>query len=237
MGLLPVIQHPTFHLTLPSTQQKINYRPFLVKEEKILLIAQSSGDQSDIVKAVKQVVSNCIVDKDIDVNNFTTYDLEYFFIKLRAKSVQNIISLTYRDNEDDQLYDVEVNLDNVEVMVPEVVSNVVVVDEGSSLKLRHPKVSLIDDAGEIANGVDFNFFIIQSCIDKIILNNEEHDPSEYSTENLAEYIENLPVPVYQHIQKFIDAMPRVEHVISYTNSNGKKVEITLKTLTDFFMLG
>ena len=89
MGL-PKVLHPTFSLVLPSTKQTIHFRPFLVKEEKILLIAQASEDKSDIVKAIKQVVQNCIVEDNIDVNDFTTFDLEYFFIKLRSKSVQKI---------------------------------------------------------------------------------------------------------------------------------------------------
>lgn len=236
MGL-PVIQHPAFALTLPSTKQRVEFRPFLVKEEKILLVAQTSGDQGDIVRAVKQVVSNCILTDSINVDTFTTYDLEYFFIKLRSKSVQNVIKLTYRDRDDDLPYDVEVDLDQVEVKQNEFVEPKVAIDEKAGLLLRYPKVNILDNAKDIDNGVDFNFFILQSCIDKIYNDGKTHDPSEFSKEELKEFVDSLPVPVYQQIQKFIDAMPRIEHIVSYTNSNGKKVEITLRTLTDFFSLG
>ncbi len=236
MGL-PVIQHPVFTLTLPSTKQTVNFRPFLVKEEKMLLVAQSSGEASDIIRAVKQVVANCILTESINVDDFTTYDLEYFFIKLRSKSVQNVIKLTYRDRDDDKLYEVEVDLETVEVKQQEEIINKVEIDDKSGILLRYPRVNILNGAENIENGVDFNFFILHACIDKIYNEGVTHDPSEFSKEELQTFVESLSVPVYQQIQKFIDAMPRVEHVVSYTNSNGKKVEIVLKTLTDFFTLG
>lgn len=236
MGL-PVIQHPVFFLTLPSTGQRVEFRPFLVKEEKLLLIAQSSGDQGDIIRAVKQVVANCILTESVNVEDFTTYDLEYFFIKLRSKSVQNIIKLTYRDRDDDQLYEVEVDLEQVEVKQQEAIDPHITINDKSGLLLRYPRVSVLNSTGDIADGVDFNFFIMQACIDKIYNEGSTHDPSEFSKEELQEFVDSLPVPVYTQIQKFIEAMPRVEHTISYTNTNGKKVDIVLRTLTDFFTLG
>lgn len=235
MGL-PVIQHPVFNLTLPSTQQKIHFRPFLVKEEKILLIAQSSGEQADVLQAVKQVITNCITDPDVNVNDFTTYDLEYFFIKLRSKSIQNIIKLVYRDNEDDQLYDVQVDLEEVEVKKGPEISDVLEVNDRTKIKLKHPRISLMNQAEEL-DGVDFNFFIVQSCIDKIIVDDIGHDPSIYSLAELTEFVDNLPVPAYQHIQQYIESMPKIEHEVKYTNSTGKEVRIVLRTLTDFFTLG
>lgn len=234
---LPVIQHPVFSLTLPSTQQTVHFRPFLVKEEKILLVAQSSGDQTDVLRAVKQVITNCITDENVNVDDFTTYDLEYFFIKLRSKSIQNIIKLVYRDNEDDQLYDVHVDLEEVEVKRGSEVSDTFEINEGCKIKLRHPRLEIINQADSLEEGVDFNFFIIQSCIDKVIVNDIAHDPGQYSKEELAEFVENLPVPAYQHIQQYIDSMPKIEHEIKYTNSTGREVKIVLRTLTDFFTLG
>lgn len=236
MGL-PVISHPTFSLVLPSTQQKITFRPFLVKEEKILLIAQSSEDQVDIIRAVKQVVSNCITDSSISVDDFTTFDLEYFFIKLRAKSVQNVINLSYRDNEDNKVYEIAVNLDEVEVKQEKVVDNKIETTPTSGIILRYPKVSIMNAAEMIEDAVEFNFFIMQACIDKIYSDGQEYNPDNFSKEEVREFIDSLDVTTYQKIQEFIEAMPRLEHTISYTNSNGKKVDIVLKTLTDFFTLG
>jgi hypothetical protein len=233
---LPVIQHPVFSLTLPSTKQK-DFRPFLVKEEKILLVAQASGEQGDVVRAVKQVVANCILSKDVRVDDFTTFDLEYFFIKLRSKSVQNVIKLTYRDREDDKLYEVDVDLEQVEVKYPdEMIKKVKVTDE-VSLALRYPRVHIIDTMTGVDNDVDFNFLIMRACIDKIIVNGVEQDPSESTEEELQQFVDSFSVPVYQQLQQHITSMPKIEHTVSYVNSNEKKVEITLRTLTDFFSLG
>lgn len=236
MGL-PVIQHPTFFLTLPSTQQRVSFRPFLVKEEKILLIAQSSEDQTEIVKAIKQVINNCITDENVNVEDFTTFDLEYFFIKLRAKSVQNMIELQYRDNEDKKVYTVEVDLDQVEVTRPAVVSNIIDVSPTSTITLRYPRLSVMAEVEKLSNIVDFNFTIMQACIESIHDNNTIYKTSDFTQEEVKQYLDDLDVKTYQKIQEFIEAMPRVEHTVGYTNSEGKEVKIVLKTLTDFFTLG
>lgn len=236
MGL-PVLTHPTFSLVLPSTQQKIAFRPFLVKEEKILLIAQSSEEPGEIVRALKQVIANCITEENVNVDTFTTFDLEYFFIKLRARSVQNVITLSYRDNEDSKVYDIEVNLDDIEVKYPKQVSNIVEVSPTSSIKLKYPQLSIMSEVEKINDAVDFNFAIMQACIESVTDNEITHNTSDFSSEEVRQFLESLDVKTYQSIQEYVEAMPRVEHVIGYTNSNGKEVKITLKTLTDFFTLG
>ena len=236
MGL-PILKHPTFSLVLPSSQQTVVFRPFLVKEEKILLVAQAGGDQADIVRAIQQVISNCIVTEGIDVENFTTFDLEYFFIKLRSKSVQNIIELQYKDNEDQKIYTVEVDLDQVEVVKDKEAKSKIEITATSGLNLRYPRLSIMDDVKNLDNAVDFNFAIMQACIETIYDGDTVYNPSDFSSDELKEYIDSLDVKTYQNIQLFIEAMPRVEHVVQYTNSNGKEVKITLKTLTDFFTLG
>lgn len=236
MGL-PLIQHPVFSLTLPSTQQKINFRPFLVKEEKILLIAQASGDQGDIVRAIKQVITNCITDENVNVETFTTFDLEYFFIKLRAKSVQNIITLSYKDNDDEKIYDIEVDLNEVEVVTDKVASNRIETSQTSGIMLRYPQISIMNSVESINDPVEFNFAIMQACIESIYDGDNLYKTSNFTRDEVREYLDSLDVKTYQSIQQFIEAMPRVEHTIGYTNSNGKEVKIVLKTLTDFFTLG
>lgn len=236
MGL-PIVSHPTFYLTLPSTQQNISFRPFLVKEEKILLVAQAGGDQADIVRAIKQVISNCITTPNVDVDKFTTFDLEYFFIKLRAKSVQNLITLSYRDNEDNKVYDVEVNLDEVEIKRDKEASDVINVSPTTTIKLRYPQISIMDKVEDIEDPVEFNFAIMQACIDTVTDNGQVFNVSEFTTEEVREFLDSLDVKSYKDIQTFIEAMPHIEHVITYRNSNDKEVKIVLKTLTDFFTLG
>ncbi len=236
MGL-PLVSHPVFTLTLPSTGAVVSFRPFLVKEEKILLVAQSSGDHTDIVRAIKQVISNCLIDKSIDVETFTTFDLEYFFIKLRARSVQNVIELSYRDNSDGLIYNVEVNLDEVEIKQEKIVDNVVKINEDDGFVLKYPQVSIMNVVERIEDATEFGFAITQACIDTIYKGDTIFKTTDFTREEVQEYLDNLPVECYEKIQEFIDAMPRVEHTVSYTNSEGKEVKIVLKTLTDFFTLG
>lgn len=236
MGL-PVISHPTFSLVLPSTGQQITFRPFLVKEEKILLIAQSSEDRTDIVRAIKQVISNCLIEPKMDVNDFTTFDLEYFFIKLRAKSVQNIVSLSYKDNEDGKIYDVEVNLDEVEVKKPEGIEARVDMTPTSGLTLKYPTMRLMDDVEGLESAAEFNFAIMLACIDMYYDGDNVYKLSDFTRAEATEFLDSLNVETYQKIQKFVETMPSLEHVISYTNTTGREVKITLKTLTDFFTLG
>lgn len=236
MGL-PVLSHPTFSLVLPSTQQKVTFRPFLVKEEKILLVAQASEDQGEVVRAIKQVITNCITDPSISVENFTTFDLEYFFIKLRAKSVQNVITLSYRDNEDQKVYDVEVNLDDIEVIMDRQVESILKPTPTSTIKLKYPQMSIMNDVESITDSVEFNFAIVQACIDEVTDNGVVYKASDFTRQEVQQFLDTLSVETYKGIQDFIEAMPRVEHTVSYTNSNGKEVKIVLKTLTDFFTLG
>lgn len=234
---LPSVSHPTFNLTLPSTGQTVTYRPFLVKEEKILLIAQSSEDQADIVRAIKQVITNCIIEPRLSVEDFTTFDLEYFFIKLRSKSVQNVVKLQYRDNEDKQVYDVEVDLEAIEVIKPEEVNTKIEITPESGIVLKYPTMKIMNDVENITNPVDFNFAIMQACIDCYYEGDRVYKINEFSKEEIEEFIEGFDIPTYQKMQDFIDSMPRIEHTVSYTNSNGKVVEINLRTLNDFFSLG
>lgn len=236
MGL-PQLSHPTFSLILPSTKQEVRFRPFVVREEKILLIAQSSGDPTDVVKAIKQVVSNCIIDRNVDVENFTTFDLEYFFIKLRAKSVNSIVKLSYKDAEDGNIYDVEVDLDGIEVTGDVETEKNVSTGTDSGIVLRYPKLSIMRDVEGITDPVEFAFAVVASCIDKIYVGDEVHKVSDYSTAEVQEFLDSLDVATYEQIQRFVDQMPKLHYIVSYTNSNGKKVDITLSTLTDFFTLG
>jgi hypothetical protein len=156
---------------------------------------------------------------------------------LRSKSVQNIITLSYRDNEDSKVYDIEVDLDEIEVIRDKEASNIVEVSPTVKLKLRYPQISIMSAVEKMDDAVDFNFAIMQACIESVQDNGVEHMTSEFTTEEVRAFLDDLDVKTYEGIQQFIEAMPRVEHVIGYTNSNGKEVKITLKTLTDFFTLG
>lgn len=234
---LPKISHPTFTLELPSTGQKITYRPFLVKEEKVLLIAQQSENQAESLRAIRQVIQNCILSDGVDVNDFATFDLEYFFIQLRSKSVNNIVKLSYRDKDDQKVYDFEVDLEDIKLTSPAKTSNVVEVSDNLGIRLRYPRVDLMEKVDQVESPAEFVFLLLKNCMYEIFDDKNTFKVSEYSDEEVDEFINSLDVKSYQKVQEFFDSIPKLEHVLSYTNSNGKDVKITLNTLSDFFTLG
>jgi hypothetical protein len=234
---LPKLSHPIFELTLPSTKQTLKYRPFLVKEEKILLTAQSSGDAKDIILSIRQVINNCILTEGIDVEDLTTFDLEYLFIKIRAKSVNNIITLTYRDLDDDKKYEVEVDLDTIDVIEDPNHNNKVDLENGLQLLMKYPKADLASSLKIVDGELDIFFEVLKNCIDTIYQDDTAYKASDYSDEELDEFIQSLDVNAFKKIQEFFSTMPKLYHEIKYTNSLGKEKVIPLTNLNDFFTLG
>jgi len=234
---LPKIEYPTFELTLPSSKRKINYRPFLVKEEKLLLMAQSSEDSKEIVNSIRQVLNNCILTEGIEVDSLTTFDLEYLFVKIRAKSVNNMISLTYRDMEDDQRYTVEVDLDQIEIIEDPEHNNDIKINETTGIILRHPKADLSNLLKDTQNEMDVFFDILKYCIETVYQGSERFDFQDNTEEEKDEFISSLNVESFKQIQKYFSTMPKLHYEVKYTNSQGTERIITLTTLNDFFSLG
>lgn len=234
---LPKIDQPTFDLTIPSTGKKVLFRPFLVKEEKLLLIAQESDSDVDMIRAMKQVVNNCVVDADFDINRITTFDLEYMFLKIRARSVNNIITVSYRDNEDEQIYEFEIDLDGLELEMPKDVEKVVKVGTNVGITMKYPSASIIEKIREFENEVDLMTFFIINCIDTIYSDEEVFDARDHSDEELAQFLDNLPVDAFDKIKDFFETMPKLYHKLEYTNKNGNVRKIELKNIKDFFMWG
>lgn len=233
---LPKLSHPTFELVIPSTKQKIRYRPFLVKEEKILLIAQSSQDPKDIVYAVKQVLQNCCLD-ELNVDDLTTFDIEYFFIKLRSKSVNSIVNLKYRDLEDDKIYDFEVDLETIEIDYNPNHQKIINISSSVILNLKYPKMNLIDSLEKVSNETDLVFEILRNCLDTIVYESKEIKVSDYSVKEIDEFILSMDVSSFNKVQEFFNTMPKLKHQIEYVNSLGNPRKIVLQNLNDFFQLG
>ena len=233
---LPKLSHPTFELVIPSTKQKIRYRPFLVKEEKILLIAQSSQDPKDIVYAVKQVLQNCCLD-ELNVDDLTTFDIEYFFIKLRSKSVNSIVNLKYRDLEDDKIYDFEVDLETIEIDYNPNHQRIINISSSVILNLKYPKMNLIDSLEKVSNETDLVFEILRNCLDTIVYESKEIKVSDYSVKEIDEFILSMDVSSFNKVQEFFNTMPKLKHQIEYVNSLGNPRKIVLQNLNDFFQLG
>ncbi len=232
---LPKIDQPLFEVIVPSTKKKILFRPFLVKEEKLLLISQQGGEDTEVIRAIKQILRLCVQDEDFDVDKLTTFDLEYLFLKLRAKSVNNIVKLSYRDNEDGKIYNFELDLDTIEIDIPENVNSQISVSDNISMIMKYPSASITDKLQQFDNEVDLMTFFIINCIDTILTEDEIFPAADYSTQDLEEFLDQLPVSSFEKIREFFEKMPKLYHKIDYTNSEGNDRSIELNNLKDFFM--
>lgn len=233
---LPKIDQPLFDMTIPSTGKKIVFRPFLVKEEKILLIAQQSGNDSEIIRAIKQILNNCIQD-EIDLDTFAIFDLEYAFLKLRAKSVNNVVKLAYRDTEDDEVYNFELDLDAIEIKMPEKINSKIVITDEVGMTMKYPSASITDKMTNFDNEVDLMTFFIINCIDTIYDEENVYVADDFSGEEISEFLDGLDVKSFEKIREFFESVPRLYHKIEYTNSIGNERSIELTSLKDFFMWG
>jgi hypothetical protein len=231
--MLPKTKHPLFETILPSTKKKIVYRQMLVSDEKILLMAKASDDESDIFRAVKQVVNNCIFDESID--KFTTFDLEWMFLQIRSNSIGDTIQLSYLEGEGEE-HTFTVSLDDIEVKYPEGVSNLVQINDDQSLKLRYPPASLFDEAQAMSKDDDSYEYIAARCIESIFDDNEVYLAADSTVEELVEFIHNLDTKSYQKVKDFISSTPHLYYLIEYKNKGGEDRKIALTTLTDFFTL-
>lgn len=233
---LPKIDQPLFDVKIPSTGQTVTFRPFLVKEEKILLIAQQSGNDTEIIRSIKQILNNCIQDH-IDIDSLAVFDLEYLFLKLRAKSVNNIVKLSYRDTQDDQIYNFEVDLDTIEVEMPNSVNSKIEINKNVGMTMKYPTADITDKMGEFENEVQLMTFFIVNCIDTIYDEDSVYPATDYSEEEITEFLDNLDVATFDKIRNFFESIPKLYHKIEYENSVGNKREIELTNLKDFFMWG
>jgi len=234
---LPKIGYPTFELILPSTKETVKYRPFLVKEEKILLTSQASGEANDIINAVKQVINNCILTDKINVDGLTTFDLEYLFIKIRAKSVNNVINLTYKDMEDDQKYVIEINLDEVEIKEDPNHVTKFDIGNGYGLVMKYPRADLTNSLKFVEGEMDAFFEVLKSSIESVYDAESVYKLSDNTPEEVDEFIQSLDTKAFKKIQDFYSTMPKLYYEVKYTNSLGNDKLIPLTSLTDFFTLG
>jgi len=233
--MLPKIDYPLYMIKVPSTKENLKFRPFLVKEEKLLLMGKESNEPSDILMAIKQIINNCCVD-NIDVNKLCIFDIEYIFLKLRSLSVDNIVKLTYKDFEDEKNYDFEVDLNTIELDYPktDAVSKNIKLGDNMGIVMKYPSASLYEDKDFLSLEKDYMFELVVRCIDKIYVNDEVYDPSNYSKKELDEFLESLSVKAFGDINDFLSTTPRLYHLIEYKNELGNDRKIELVSLNDFF---
>ena len=235
---LPVLETNTFELTLPSSEVTVKYRPFIVKEEKILLQAMETQEQKQIVNALKNIVSVCTFGQ-LNVDELPTFDLEYVFLKIRSKSVGEIANLKILCPDDKKTYaDVEVDLSTVDVHVDDEHRNTIVVDEDKkiSVLLKYPTLASVDPTKDYSKqDTKALFSVISDGIYQIIEGETIHQAKDYTKEELDKFIESISSASFKKIQKFYETMPKLMHEVEIENPKTKvKSKITLSGLSDFF---
>ena len=234
---LPKLTTPTYELEIPSTDEKIKYRPFLVKEEKILMMAMESKKSADIVQAVKEIVNECTFNK-IDISTIPMFDVEYIFLQVRSKSVGEVSKLKLLCPDDGKTYaDVELNLNEVKVQVGDDHTNKIELDNGVGIIMKYPTIDSFRESG-IQNINAANMLeVIGTCILQIYEDSGKKvfDPKDQTKKELTEFIEQLNTKQFKLVQKFFDTMPKLKHTIKVVNPKTKKEsEISLVGLNDFF---
>ena len=236
---LPKIATPTYELELPSTGQQIKYRPFLVKEEKVLVIALESEDNKQITNAIKAVLKNCILSKGIKVESLPTFDIEYLFLNIRGKSVGEDIEVNIICPDDEQTeVPVTIALDDIEVQRDDNHTNKIKVDENIMMEMKYPSLEQF-----IKNNFDFNdknamdqsFDLIATCIDKIYTEDEVWASADCTRKEMKDFLEQMNSNQFKEIESFFDTMPKLSHTISVTNPKTKiKSDVVLEGLASFF---
>ena len=235
---LPTINTPTYELVVPSTDEKIKYRPFLVKEEKILLIASESGKQEDIINAIKQIATACTFGK-LKIGRMPMFDVEYIFLQIRAKSVGEVSELTLIAPDDKETrVNVEVDLSEVKVQEIEGHTNKIELTDEMGIYMQYPTVDTFGKSGMTEITASNMLEVISACIAQIYdKKGEEVWESKDSTKKeLVDFIEQLSSKQFAEIQKFFDTMPKLKHEITVKNPKTKvETDVVLSGLSDFFV--
>ena len=236
---LPKIATPTYELEIPSLKKTVKYRPFLVKEEKILIIAMESEDSKQIAEALKTVIGNCIITKGIKVEQLSIFDIEYLFLNIRGKSVGEDVDilLTCPDDGVTQV-PTSINLDDINVVVKSNHSRDIKLDDNLTLRMKYPSMQEFvktNFGGDGDTSVDDTFNMISSCIEQIYSEEESWAASDVTRKELNEFIEQLTSSQFKEIEKFFETMPKLSHTVKVRNPNtGVESEVVLEGLTSFF---
>ena len=238
---LPTIETPTYELKLPSSNKKIKYRPFLVKEEKILILALESQNQNDITNAVTDVLKKCIITKGVDVDSLPTFDIEYLFLNIRAKSIGEDIKLTVTCPDDGETkVPVTIYVDEIKVIRPKDHNIDIVLDDKMSVRMKYPSLnqfieSNFDTDDEAETMVDKTFRVVADCMDTIFNGEDAWEAKDYSAQERLDFVQQLTSQQYKKVENFFSTMPKLSHTIEVVNPNTKeKGSGVVEGLADFF---
>lgn len=233
---LPKLVAPEYELTLPTTKEKIKYRPFLVKEEKILILAMESNDEKQMINAVKTIIKNCTTLKK-KVDDLPTFEIEYIFLKIRSKSVGEVSSLMLTCPDDGVTeVSVDVNLDEIEVTIPEGHQSKIQIDDSVGVIMKYPSLdTFVRNNFTTEADVDTAFDLTASCIEQVFTAEEVWEAKDVPKKEIMEFIESMDTKQFQKINTFFETMPKLEKVVKVTNPNTEvESEIKIEGLASFF---
>ena len=236
---LPKIATPTYELVLPSSNRKIKFRPFLVKEEKILILAMESQDTKQIANAVKNVITHCILTRGIKVDKLSTFDIEYLFLNIRGKSVGEDIEVMVTCPDDGKTQvPALINIDSIKVQKSEDHESDIKLDDTYTLRMKYPSLTefIKNNFGAIDEmSVDDTFDLIASCIDQVYSEEESWASEECTKKELTSFVESLNSSQFKKVEKFFETMPKLSHTVKVTNPNTNvESEIKIEGLQSFF---
>ena len=237
---LPKINTPTYELELPSNGKKIRYRPFLVREEKILIMALESEDMKQITNAIVQILSECIQTKGVKVSDLSTFDIEYLFLNIRARSVGETVEVNVTCPDDGETsVQIEIDIDEIKVQKDKNHKNIIKLDDNLSMKLKYPSLDQFVESNfetnEDISDVNRSLSMIISCIEMVYDSEESWNASDCTKKELEEFVEQLNTKQFKEIETFFTTMPKLSHTIKVKNPNTKKQsEVVLEGLASFF---
>jgi hypothetical protein len=245
MSILPRPTYPTYEIVIPSTKQKVKYRPYISKEEKVLSIAMESEDVMEITSAIKQVLQNCIQTKGVDVEKLATFDIEYLFLNIRSKAVGEEIELQVLcpdSTEEDPVYvPVKINVSDIKVTQSKNHSNNIKLEEDFSLVMKYPSFDyFLQEQFEVPTTnqekIEKGYDLTAYCIDKICKGDEVWCSEDVGKEEIVAFLEDLVSGHIEQINEFLETMPKLEHKIKVTNPKTEvESEVTLSGIVDFFI--
>ena len=234
---LPKISTPTYELTVPSTGKNIKFRPFLVKEEKILIIAMESQSDQQIAQAVNDVLSNCILTKGVKIDDLSTFDIEYLFLNIRGKSVGETVDVMITCPDDNETkVPVQINLDDIQIVKDDNHQRDIPLDDNLTMRMKYPAMGeFVKNNFSVDMQVDDTFDLVCSCIEQVFSEEESWAASDCTKKELHEFLEQLDSSQFKKIEQFFETMPKLSHTLKVKNPNTKVVNnITLEGLNAFF---
>jgi len=229
---LPKLNIPTHRLTLPSTGDEVKFRPFLVKEQKLLLMAQQSDNDKETIDSMIQIIENCT---SLNVSNLPVFDVEYLFLKIRAKSVGDIIELNLLCPDDEVTYaNVSLDLNDVEVQIDETHKNIIDITDDVKMIMKYPQISDVQFTEINPNEVSRIFEMLKKCILEVHNGDEIINSIDMKTEEISDFVDSLNTEQFENVMQFFNTMPKVRHVVEVTNpKTGVKSEVLLEGLQSF----